>query len=108
MEVSYKTLFFIIFWLRDCLGLILVVKEQVSKSEITIIGEQKLAQFSLPLPMRHYRNRKRTGAEVCPAIVSGIVTASVPVTYWLIFPLFLVTAPEVFAKMNSSQLPSRF
>ena len=34
------------------------------------------------------------------AIVSGIVTKNVPVSYW---PFFLV--PEVFAKVNSSQFP---
>ena len=39
-----------------------------------------------------------------PAIVSGIVTGDTPVGYWLFFPLFLVTVPEVFAKVNSTQL----
>ena len=35
-----------------------------------------------------------------PAIVSGIVTGNTPVNYWPI-----VTAPEVFARVNSSQFP---
>ena len=37
-----------------------------------------------------------------PAIASGIVTGNTPVKYWPI-----VTAPEVFARVNSSQFPSR-
>ena len=38
-----------------------------------------------------------------PAIVSGIVTGNTPVNYWPI-----VTAPDsVFARVNSSQFPSR-
>ena len=41
-----------------------------------------------------------------PAIVSGIVTGDAPVSYWPIFPLSLVTVPEVFAKINSDQFPS--
>ena len=35
-----------------------------------------------------------------PAIASGIVTGNTPVNYWPI-----VTAPEVFARVNSSQFP---
>ena len=71
-----------------------MVIEQVSKNEITIIGEQKLAQFSIPLPIRHYRNGKRTGAEMRPAVVSGIVTGGVPVSYWLIFSLVSCNYPR--------------
>lgn len=41
------------------------------------------------------------------AIVSGIVTGYVPVSYWLIFPLSFVTVPEVFAIVNLAQ-SSRF
>ena len=37
-----------------------------------------------------------------PAVASGIVTGNTPVNYWPI-----VTAPEVFARVNSSQFPSR-
>ena len=35
-----------------------------------------------------------------PAIVSGIVNGDAHVNYWPIFPLSLVTAPEVFAGNN--------
>ena len=43
-----------------------------------------------------------------PAIVSGIVTWDLPVSYWPIFSLFLVTVPEVFSTVNSAQFPTRF
>ena len=44
-----------------------------------------------------------------PAIVPGIVTGDAPLSYWPnFFPLSLVTIPEVFAKINSTQFPSRF
>ena len=33
----------------------------------------------------HFRNERATGAEMRSAIVSGIVTRNVPVSYWLIF-----------------------
>ena len=36
-------------------------------------------------PIRHFINKKGTGAEVRPAIVSGIVTGDAPVSYWCIF-----------------------
>ena len=55
--------------------------------------------------IRHYRNNKGTGAKMLPAIVSGIITGHEPVSYWLIFSLSLVTIPEVFAKLDSSQFP---
>ena len=45
---------------------------------------------------------------MCPASVSGIVTGDKPVSYWPIFPVSLVTAPEAFAKVNSAQFPSLF
>ena len=35
--------------------------------------------------IRHFRNEKGTGVEMHPAIVAGIVTGDVPVSYWLIF-----------------------
>ena len=39
------------------------------------------------------------------AVVSGIVTGDMPVSYWpiFLFALALVTVPEVFAKVNSTQ-----
>ena len=56
--------------------------------------------------MRHFNKEKGTGNETHPAIVSGIVTGPVPVSYWLNFSWSLVTIPEVFAKANSAQFPS--
>ena len=50
------------------------------------------------------RNEKETRAEMCPAIVSGIATVNAPVSYWLIVSLFLVTVPEVCARVNFSFL----
>ena len=41
-----------------------------------------------------------------PAVVSEIATGDAPVSYWPIFSLFLVTAPEVFAGVTSAQCPS--
>ena len=32
--------------------------------------------------IRHFRSNKGTGAEMCPAIVSGMVTGDAPVSYW--------------------------
>ena len=43
-----------------------------------------------------------------PTIVCGMVTGDEPVSYWPIFSLFLLTVPEVLAKVNSTQLPYRF
>ena len=57
---------------------------------------------------RHFRNEKGTGVEMLLAIIYGIVTYDALVSYWLIFFLFLVTVPEVFAKVNSAQVLSRF
>ena len=51
-------------------------------------------------PIRHFRNEKGTR----PGMGSGIVTGDLPVIYWPIF-LFLVTVPEVFAKVISVQFP---
>ena len=42
------------------------------------------------------------------ASVSGIVIGDAPISYWSIFfSRSLATAPEVFAKVNSTQFPSR-
>ena len=40
------------------------------------------------------------------ASVSGIVIGGMPVSYWpiFLFALALVTVPEVFAKVNSTQV----
>ena len=37
-------------------------------------------------PILHFRTEKELGAEMRPAIVSGIVTGYATVTYWSIFP----------------------
>ena len=36
--------------------------------------------------IRHFRNAKGTGAEMCRAIVSEIVTRDTSVSYWLVWP----------------------
>ena len=61
---------------------------------------------SLQSYIRHFRKQKETGAEMRPAIVSGIATGDAPVSYWSIFSLTPVTIPEVFARVNSIQFPS--
>ena len=53
--------------------------------------------------IRHFRNDKGTGAEMCLAFVSGMVTGDVPVSYWPI-PLCPKQVPEFFAKVNSASL----
>ena len=58
------------------------------------------------VPHLHVSNGKGTGAEMRPAIVSGIVTENALVSYWPI--TFPVPSPEVFVKDNSVQSPSRF
>ena len=58
-------------------------------------------ETSFTSSIRHFRNEKATGAEIHPAVVSGIVSRDVPVSHWAVF--FPVTVPEVFAKVNSSQ-----
>ena len=51
-----------------------------------------------------FRNEKRTGAEMRPAIVSGSVTGDAAVSYWSVPEI----VPELFAKVNSAQFPSLF
>ena len=60
------------------------------------------------LTIRYFRNDKKTGAEMHPAIVSGIVTRDALVSYWPIFSLSLVTVPEVFMKVKSAKFSSCF
>ena len=60
------------------------------------------------VPHLHVKNGKGTGAEMRPAIVSGIVPDNALVSYWSIFSLSLLTVPEVFVKVNSAQSPSCF
>ena len=48
-----------------------------------------------------FRNEKGTGAEMCPAIVCGIVIRDASVSYWPMFsPLSLATVPEVIARVS--------
>ena len=64
--------------------------------------------FILFASIRHFRSKKRTGAEMRPASVSGIVTGDAPVSYWPVSLPFPVTVPDGFAKNNSTQFPCRF
>ena len=71
-------------------------------------------------PIRDFRNdkkiiiiiieikKKTTGAEMCPAIGSGIASGDAPVSYWPLFSLSLVTVPEVFMKVKSAKFSSCF
>lgn len=58
---------------------------------------------------RHFRKEKEIEVEMRPALIYGIVNGEALVSYWAIFfSLSLVTVPEVFAKVNSPQIPTRF
>ena len=60
--------------------------------------------MKLRTPIGRFRiGKKVAGAEMRPAIVSGIVIGNLPVS----FPLSQVTVPEVFANVNSAQFSSR-
>ena len=49
--------------------------------------------------IRHFRKEKRAGAELCPAVASGIFTGDVPANRQpMFFFLSPVTFPEIFAK----------
>ena len=54
---------------------------------------------------RHFRNEKGTGAEMRPAIGSGLSSGSLLVTRRSVIGQFL---PEVFAKITLAQFSSRF
>ena len=59
---------------------------------------------SVNFSFRHFNIEKGTGTKMCPAIVPGVVTGDVPISYWpIFFFLFLVRVPEVFAKCSSAQ-----
>ena len=47
--------------------------------------------------IRHFTNEKGIGAQMCPAMFSGIDTGDTAVGYWPNFSLSLVTVPGVFA-----------
>ena len=71
--------------------------------------------FFMPVAMRlatavltTFGNEKGAGAEILPAMVSGIVAGDAPVSYWPIFFFVPGTVPEVCAKVNLTQFPSGF
>ena len=47
--------------------------------------------------IRHFRNERRIGAQMCPAMFSEVVTRDTSVSYRPNFSLSLVTVPGVFA-----------
>ena len=49
----------------------------------TVIGY--IFEVCIHTTILHVRNEKGTGADICPTIVSGIVTGDPPVSYWPIF-----------------------
>ena len=58
------------------------------------LGRRDGWHFRLQL-VRHWRNEKKTGAEMRPAIVSGIVTGHAPISYWpFFFSLSLATSQK--------------
>ena len=55
-----------------------------------------MVYITTPFAIRHFRNaEKGTGAEMCPAIVSGIVTSDTSVSYWPILSPLLVIVSSV-------------
>lgn len=72
----------------------------VIKKELKLnIISSRLRQKDKTLAIRFFRNEKRTGAQICPAMVSGIVTGNAS-AIGQFFPRSLVTVPELFAKVN--------
>ena len=54
----------------------------------------------------HVKNGKGTGAEMRPAIVSGIVTENAPVSYWpIIFPVPSNSLRSLCERLTRSSLP---
>ena len=64
--------------------------------------------YASATPSRHFINEMENGAEMNPAGVSGIITGETPSAIGQFFPLSQGTAPEVFAKVNSTQFPFFF
>lgn len=58
--------------------------------------------------IRHFRNEKGSGAEMCAAIHSGIVTRHRAGQLFANFPPVPITVPKVFAKVDSAKFSSRF
>ena len=68
------------------------------------MGDSRVTPY---MTIRH--TWRETGAEMHPALVSGMVSRDSLVSYWPIFVVSSpVTDPEVFAKVNAAQFPSRF
>ena len=80
---------------KNCIDLFFFLFKRTSKSQSSL--------FTLVNWLSHLRNKKGTGVEMCLAIVPGIVTGDMPVSYWPIFSLSLVTVPKDFAKVNWAQ-----
>ena len=95
-----------------CEVVVLLIKPNVfltfSLSSESLDLEVPIVEIRKLCCRRHFRNEKGTGVEMLLAITYGIVTDNALVSCWLIFFLFLVTVPEVFAKVNSAQVLSRF
>ena len=56
----------------------------------------------------HFRNENGNGAEMRPAIVSGIVTGDAPVSYWPIFLPVPGNCPTSLCKSELDPVSSRF
>ena len=52
--------------------------------------------------------RRQLGAEMRPAIVSGMVTGDAPVSYWPVLSPDPTNSTSVFAKVNSIHFFFRF
>lgn len=79
----------------------------VGTSEATaFLTVQGITQIMLFIPILHFRNVKRPGAEMGPEIDSGIVTGKRQSVIGH-FCLSLATVPDVFEKVYSPQFPSK-
>ena len=77
-------------------------------SEPLSVATEQDSKYLCRLSMRRLRNEKRARAEMCHAIDSGIVAGEAQLSYWpIMYSLSIATVPEVFAKANLVQLPSR-
>ena len=65
----------------------MVYSNPVATSELPEVNEpdKSRQEGEVKFLIGQFRNEKRTGAEMRHAVVSGVVTGHVPVSYWLIF-----------------------
>ena len=65
----------------------MVYSNPVATSELPEVNEPDKSRQEgvVKLLIGRFRNQERTGTEMRPAIVSGIVTGDASVNYWLIF-----------------------